>query len=263
MICSGGPKSQPHPRCVHICGPQPRRIPLLGRCDPPECKRLRAFTYQATQAIWDLGCPERVVRHRPLQYSKFRENLANGKYPFTLDHSGGLSTKRLAWATEIELCDVAGMLPELVEGLTDKDTIFSTIASLAITDLISHTRASKIVPVLPAFTLAVKSALRLNNETIARRTVSLLQLVCKAQPNLGPNLVPFLHGLLMHLNQWVAGGSQKKGEIIYGQKKRGDLSEKIDALLCTLESIAGPERKLAACNIKRAIPTHMITESAM
>ncbi|KAL7058821.1 hypothetical protein AAHC03_013340 [Spirometra sp. Aus1] len=103
----------------------------------------------------------------------------------------------------------------------------------------------------------------IDNETIAQRTVSLLQLICKAQPNLGPNLAPFLHGLLMHLNQWFVSGSQKKGEIAYGQKKRGDLSEKIDELLCTMESIAGPERKVASCNIKRAIPTHITSSNAM
>ncbi|VDN27472.1 unnamed protein product [Dibothriocephalus latus] len=178
-----------------------------------------------------------------------------------MDHSGGITTKRLAWSQEIELCDVGGMLPELVEGLTDRLSNYSTIASLAITDLISHTRASKIVPVLPAFTLAVKSALRLNNETIARRMVSLLKMICKAQPNLGPNLAPFMHGLLMHLNQWYTGGSLKKGEIVYGQKKHGDLTESIDALLSTMEAIAGTEKRVAICNIKLAIPSYMSSES--
>lgn len=137
----------------------PRRYPLLGIEDAQPVKAERAFTTKAEQEIWDIGCPTKERVTVPAGISEFRRNLHNGKYPFTPDHSSPNSVPRLAWATEIQNLDYTLLIPELIEGLTDREKAMNTVALTAITDLLKHGPVERIIDSLPTFTIAAKKAM--------------------------------------------------------------------------------------------------------
>ncbi|THD26864.1 Parkin coregulated protein [Fasciola hepatica] len=236
----------------------PRRYPLLGTEDEQPIKAQRAFTTKAEQEIWDIGCPAKGRVTIPMGISAFRRNLHNGKYPFVPDHSSTISVPRLAWATEIQNLDYALLIPELVEGLTDKEASVNTVAMTAITDLLKHGPVEKVIDSLPTFTIAAKKAMALNNVEISRRVVEVMKRFCKIQPGIGPDLAFYMRELLDPLNYYFEETRDQNDQIIYQEKLYGDIYDPMDEVIKLFLRVAGPEIDTAERNIKRAIPTYQI-----
>ncbi|GAA55626.1 hypothetical protein CSKR_110562 [Clonorchis sinensis] len=237
----------------------PRRYPLLGTEDPQSIKATRPFTAKSEQEIWDLGDPtgKRVIK--PMKISQFQRDMNSSKFPFIPDHSAPVSAPRLAWMTEIQNLDLALLLPDLIEGLTDKDKSYSTVAMLAITDVFKHGPVEKVIDALPTLTIAVGKALAMNNVEVNRRVIEALRRMCVIHPGVGPDLAFYMRELLVPLRYFFEKTKNQKDHIVYNEKMHPDIYDPIDELVKLFLQIAGPELDTAERNIKKAIPTYELS----
>lgn len=236
----------------------PRRYPLLGENDPNSVKQERAFTMQAEQSIWDIGKPTETPQEFPMQESKFAKGMKAGEYPFEQDHTGDTSVPKLAWLTELQNLDYSLLMPELIEGLTDKRTFFAQFASLALTDLIRHGPLEKLSEALPTITLATKNAFNLHNMKVTRRVLNFLKQLCTMQPRIGPQLSYYMRDILCPLNVYMKRCMNLNDQIVYKPSIHNDLFDEIDAVVQLFLRISADEFDTAEKNIKLAVPTYQI-----
>ncbi|CAH8663292.1 unnamed protein product [Dicrocoelium dendriticum] len=237
----------------------PRRYPLLGTEDPQEEKAKRPFTMRAEQEIWDLGDPvqKRVVTKE--RHSEFAMGLKSSKYPFVPDHTAPAMVPRLAWLTEIQSLDYALLLPDLIEGLTDREKVNYDIAMTAITDIFKHGPTEKVIDALPTLTIAVKKAFAMNNIKVTRRVIEALRRMCVIEPGVGPDLAFYMHEILVPLNFYFNQMKNQNDQIVYNETLYSDLYDPIDGLVKLFLRISGPELDTAERNIKKAIPVYQIS----
>ncbi|BHF68805.1 hypothetical protein SprV_0301184600 [Sparganum proliferum] len=262
MNCGGSKSAQKDPdhyKChVFTCGCPKRRLPILGTEDPDECKSERAFTIQAQQTVWDIGKPPTVVKHQPLQDTRFKRKFLENRYPFHVNHSGTVSETKIAWQNEIDKSPIEELLPDAIEGLADKHPFYSSIAHMVIVDIIKHAPPEKVIAALPRFALAFKKTALLNNEDVARRLIKTVKEIALVQETIGPELAFYFQDILLHLNQWILTPRNNSDRIAYEQKKKPQLADVLEELLTILTLVAGNERDFGARGMKLAIPTYQL-----
>ncbi|KAF8568897.1 hypothetical protein P879_02084 [Paragonimus westermani] len=239
----------------------PRRYPFLGTEDPQPIKAKRPFTIKSEQEIWDLGSPTGKPKINPVTQSQFQMGMRCSKYPFMPDHSAPTMVPRLAWMNEIQTLDYAILLPDLFEGLTDKDSLYATIAMTALTDIFKHGPVEKLIDALPTMTIALKEGLAMNDLEINRRIIEALRRMCVVQPGVGPDLAFYMREILVPLNHHFERSKDNRDQIVYKESTHADIYDAIDQLVKLFLHIAGPELETAERNIKKAIPTYQINSA--
>ncbi|VDM30878.1 unnamed protein product [Hydatigera taeniaeformis] len=241
------------------CGPQPRRIPLLGTEDPASEKSKRAFGMQAEQGIWDIGIPLSSRVQLPLRRSRFRVRYERGLYPFHLDYSADVFIERINWCVDIEQYDIADLLKDTLEAQSD-DSHWAHVGHLVFMDLLKHLPPVKLAGALPSFSIEFRKMMRRNNEVTARRLMKMLKELALVVTSIGPELAFYAHDLFNLCNQWLEQYKEVGDRIVYEQKRNIHLNDLTDELHAIFEVVSGPEHDYAVAGMKLAIPTYRIPE---
>lgn len=87
-----------------------------------------------------------------------------------------------------------------------------------------------------------------------------LKEIAQVQTTLGPHLAYYMRHLLVDLAHYSRRALESSDRICYEETKNPQLSEILEELLQTLETIAGTERDVANKGIKLSIPTFHVME---
>eukprot|EP01010_Urceolus_cornutus_P005521 NODE_969_length_1199_cov_220.571304_g734_i0.p1 GENE.NODE_969_length_1199_cov_220.571304_g734_i0~~NODE_969_length_1199_cov_220.571304_g734_i0.p1 ORF type:complete len:309 (+),score=83.41 NODE_969_length_1199_cov_220.571304_g734_i0:56-928(+) len=191
-----------------------------------------------------------AFHRRPIPPTEYRRFYERGDLPIAIQHRA--NGNKIDWKVDIEKLDYHHYLPIFFDGLREKEEPYCFLATQGCFDLLEK-GGSKILPTIPQLIIPIKTALNTRDPDIIVTMLKVLQQLVVSGDLIGEALVPYYRQILPVLNLFKAKNNNAGDQIEYGQRKRKNLGDLIEATLELFEIHGGED---AFINIKYMIPTY-------